>query len=71
MSESPQGVDVASGLGGGVTVFEVVASEFVGGTALARACQIITIMVCATAKMALPSLRLPIRRENRRNWAAR
>ena len=31
----------------------------------------ITIIVWATAKMALPSFFLPIRRENRRNWAAR
>jgi hypothetical protein len=49
---------VAAGPGSGVAAFEVVPAEFVVGHVVG--CQMITIRVWATAKIALPSFFLPI-----------
>jgi hypothetical protein len=63
-----QGTGASLGIGPSL---EVVAAEVVVGVSLASKCQTMTIMVWATAKMALASLLVPKRRLNRRYWAAR
>ena len=60
-----------AGLGVGAPLEVVGAEVVVGGVGVARTCQTMTIMVWATAKMALVSLFVPKRRLNRRYWAAR
>ena len=72
VSKSFQLADETAGLSGLIgALLEVVATEFDVVDTVGEHHQMPTIIVCATAKIALPSLFFPNRRENRLNCAAR